>query len=705
MIASEKESGRHDDRASSLLVHWPAWAEHVRESLLAEALKGESIWIGAPRHFGKGRAILTLLSSVREVRGCATVCIGADIISAASVPNWGAAQAECKKVLKGNLPNFEAKSGGDFSNWLVLALKENSEVSLCIGVLGSRTNHEDAYFEFVGYLHSALWRVGSVDNLGALRLQILLGDEYALWHDERLTIHGSPWKLFTQKAIPFLEKTDIEWLYRKTNLHLSKSAIQTLFEVTGGHPALVEQVLEGPPHELTTPRCRGKTRALAMIQYLAGSPLVTTLREALARTPDLRTEALKYSSPRLFSPHATPLALPMKQLGLLKLFRSSEAILCGSLINGLVSSLPSASEGRITEPQTTGSAQSSPAEKHTDGECLVLLHLSDLHFGSEHRWRMSESVMSRQKRSLLEMLEEDLGRLGLLGKVDAVVVTGDFAQGGEPSELRMAKRFIKNLLTSLELGRQCLIGVCGNHDLKLTSPADGEPDNLGGADRSAWEFFAEDMLGSSKVIHWIQVASKSGHLILQIAGIDSCEITGPATSGLGFVTTRVLTDLQQSLDKGITSVAGSASVLRVLGLHHHVLPVVSHSVTDVLRGNSPSVMLNSAEILGWALRNGFTAVLHGHHHQPFAASFGYVSHGAPLGKLLVFGAGSCGVRREKLDAFSRNHYFIHVIRRESWEVLSRSLSDDGLSYHEHWTRIIPITNRTRRAHPGPLAQE
>jgi 3',5'-cyclic AMP phosphodiesterase CpdA len=66
----------------------------------------------------------------------------------------------------------------------------------------------------------------------------------------------------------------------------------------------------------------------------------------------------------------------------------------------------------------------------TDEPVIRILHLSDLHFSEDRRWD-SEPVLS----GLVEKANElDRNRLA----PDVVVITGDIAQSGKPSEYRLA---------------------------------------------------------------------------------------------------------------------------------------------------------------------------------------------------------------------------------------------------------------------------
>ncbi|NJL26903.1 MAG: hypothetical protein HC897_02975 [Thermoanaerobaculia bacterium] len=95
-------------------------------------------------------------------------------------------------------------------------------------------------------------------------------------------------------------------------------------------------------------------------------------------------------------------------------------------------------------------------------EHLTILHLSDPQFGKNHRFGSEEPF-----DTLFERLKEDLRKLrvekGLVP--DLVVLTGDLAEWGLRSEFEQALEFLEQLCALLELGRDRVAMIPGNHDV------------------------------------------------------------------------------------------------------------------------------------------------------------------------------------------------------------------------------------------------
>lgn len=98
-------------------------------------------------------------------------------------------------------------------------------------------------------------------------------------------------------------------------------------------------------------------------------------------------------------------------------------------------------------------------------EGFVILHLSDLHFGSKSRFQ------GRDRAELGRAFAEDVvsSRAGVdafrEAPVRLVVVSGDIAETGKPAEFALGLEFLKALLDGLQLPAERCVFVPGNHDI------------------------------------------------------------------------------------------------------------------------------------------------------------------------------------------------------------------------------------------------
>lgn len=99
---------------------------------------------------------------------------------------------------------------------------------------------------------------------------------------------------------------------------------------------------------------------------------------------------------------------------------------------------------------------------------LTLLHLSDPQFGRHHREPSGGIAADREHDTLRARLLQDLASLTDEGepvRPELVVVTGDLSEQARPSELHAFEAFAAGLLEGLQLPRERLVLVPGNHDV------------------------------------------------------------------------------------------------------------------------------------------------------------------------------------------------------------------------------------------------
>ena len=99
---------------------------------------------------------------------------------------------------------------------------------------------------------------------------------------------------------------------------------------------------------------------------------------------------------------------------------------------------------------------------------LTILHISDMQFGAHHLFGSNGLTSSDMAEgTLFSRLHQDLaalaGEYGL--RPDLMVVTGDLAEWGLPSEFRQVAKFLGALSEAAEIPRKHVAIVPGNHDI------------------------------------------------------------------------------------------------------------------------------------------------------------------------------------------------------------------------------------------------
>ncbi len=94
---------------------------------------------------------------------------------------------------------------------------------------------------------------------------------------------------------------------------------------------------------------------------------------------------------------------------------------------------------------------------------LLLLHLSDLHFGPHSRFARQD--LTQLGMQFHQAIEEARKEHGLRERVALVALTGDIAEAAQPREYQDAQAFFESLVAEMGLDRRRFIFVSGNHDV------------------------------------------------------------------------------------------------------------------------------------------------------------------------------------------------------------------------------------------------
>lgn len=251
-----------------------------------------------------------------------------------------------------------------------------------------------------------------------------------------------------------------------------------------------------------------------------------------------------------------------------------------------------------------------------------LVHLSDIHLGTDHAFRLpggkeSDSPRSDGRRpvwTLAEAVAVDLASAG--AQTGAVLITGDLVTRNDWTHRDRVVRFIEDLSSRLEISKDHIIVLPGNHDLFR---GDEEP-----RDFNATSYSHEDGFRIFLNLAWraradaplervVKIAVDGLPYVVALGCLNSARwSTVPGFHEFGYVGRDKLNSVLERFD------AIKDRAIRVLALHHHVVPVAAHEwVPESGEPKKPiSVTLDAGNLLDAALGAGVSAVLHGHQHSP-----------------------------------------------------------------------------------------
>ncbi|MEN3281411.1 MAG: hypothetical protein V7607_2551 [Solirubrobacteraceae bacterium] len=318
--------------------------------------------------------------------------------------------------------------------------------------------------------------------------------------------------------------------------------------------------------------------------------------------------------------------------------------------------------------------------------------LSDLHFSEDRDQHGYALVTQAGDPDLLDVLDEE--RLGYFeGKAPAaVLVTGDLTWQGTQAQFELARTFLSRLQSIWGLDWSQLIVIPGNHDITWTQ-APGPP---GAAATAAAEAGYRTFLGQAVRFNPGEQLSMGRRYLLSnfvpvdIVALNSVRLESGQFAGYGFVGADQVREAFEQM--GWTRGPKGEPRIRVLALHHHVVPVAPQ---ENLGDSRYSLTLDAGELLYTALEYGVDLVLHGHQHKPFAAAFsrmGNTSDDVARRTLPIHGLGSVGVAAQHLPGGERNAYSVLRVGadRITVEVRQRSLQQ-AHAFREAWKTELDRT--------------
>jgi predicted phosphodiesterase len=334
---------------------------------------------------------------------------------------------------------------------------------------------------------------------------------------------------------------------------------------------------------------------------------------------------------------------------------------------------------------------------HATRSNLIVL-LSDLHFSADRANHEFALVSQAGDADLLEVLDEDIrSNFGDLQPA-AVILSGDLTWKGDADEFEYARRFVSRLHSIWGLDWSQILTIPGNHDITWTGAPGAAGLPAGAEAESAYRTFVSQGLRFNPNEH-LSMGRRfllDNFIPVDVLALNSVRLESETYRGFGFVG-------PDQLEHGFNAMGwekGSepGPKLRILALHHHVVPVVP---LEKPGAQSYSLTLDAGELLYRALEHGVDIVIHGHQHKPFAAGYSRMIPRATAVSsrlLAIHGAGSIGVAASKLPAGVRNAYTMLRVDGDGIDVLVRDRSEEhGHAFRDGWTARLDRTPHGYRA--------
>ena len=291
-----------------------------------------------------------------------------------------------------------------------------------------------------------------------------------------------------------------------------------------------------------------------------------------------------------------------------------------------------------------------------------------------------------------DVLVEDLKQIGTFEKICCVVISGDIVTkgawfkeieigGSQTLGLDLARAFLEDLANNILVPKNLFFMVPGNHDIVRES--EGKPEEVQKVllhydHEKGFRTLREEFCEIYKLSPLNYVARvKLGQKKTVVFGLlNSAYLNERARfSEYGFV--------GDDADKvfSILRSISSSDAIKILVLHHHLLPVYERELLGV--DGKISLTLDAANLLRQAQEADIFAVLHGHEHA--IKKMSYSSWGPTMDQglrdltrpIMLYAGGSVGAKRDRLPADKSNAYGLIDLSGEHPSVRIRRIYSDG----------------------------
>ena len=346
--------------------------------------------------------------------------------------------------------------------------------------------------------------------------------------------------------------------------------------VSGGHAGLVQELVDelGMPTG-RRPKPSGRTSSGAR----SGSHVLREIERSLqVDRVGFSETALRYRDWGM--PEAnTPRVALLRQFGVLQTNESLSVRLFAGTIAALVERIAEASrdlapdDGTMVRPVGPRLWQRGRIPLTPDD--LVIVHISDLHVSREHyrfRFVAGDVVHLPDEPSADEVLGDDLEGLGLLDRIDGLVISGDFVWSGSDLSFVAAARSSRTLSPGsgsprtrsyLSPATMMSTGIPGHGH--AVSQRRRQSRSL----RRLPAYFGQ----RADDFQVLRLTSRSGNNRLRIVGLTPTESNVPG-AGIGFVTKKTLESANRELKKDHAT-SEASPLFTWLAVHHHVFPASS----------------------------------------------------------------------------------------------------------------------------------
>jgi 3',5'-cyclic AMP phosphodiesterase CpdA len=309
-------------------------------------------------------------------------------------------------------------------------------------------------------------------------------------------------------------------------------------------------------------------------------------------------------------------------------------------------------EERILALRTTVSSPVSATPILARGNSI--LHLTDLHYAvgpvrSQHIWRLENEEGAGF--TLATAISGALQSLGTVNDIGVLIVTGDLTFTGAQDEFKAASASLQKLMGVLNLGREHVVIIPGNHDIQWsTQERYADEPQVDTASAEAEKNYRSFYVDFYRHEPHRNLCMGRRYVFSHGATVDICALNSSSLiqgkdflAGMGRVQEAGFSDVINTLGWK----APPGLVLRMLALHHHLVPTENlEAASGYYKGFG--LAIDAPRVQRKAREHGVQLALHGHKHRYFLWHSGVydlpdeAASATYRGQLAVIGGGTAG---------------------------------------------------------------
>jgi len=355
--------------------------------------------------------------------------------------------------------------------------------------------------------------------------------------------------------------------------------------------------------------------------------------------------------------------------------------------------------------------QASGEKKRDHGLLPVVIHLSDIHFGTRldkdgnsvcmHRFKDGDYSLPLFQHMQNEFTEENSYFKFEPSRI-VLVVSGDLTYTATLSEFEEANNFLESFCRDLGISKERVVISPGNHDVDWASSAIDPTRRFDNYLSFLRMFYGKQLFEELyPLIKWdFTVAGKRplptdiisiikfDDVGIHFVSFNSCVYETPEHH-YGFVSGKQIRNAEMLIQK--LGLEKSNIICAVM--HHHLHPYPEPVV--LVKGNEhwhdQSTIRDGALVERFLERAGFDVVFHGHKHKAQVRETivrdPSINDDTP--PLIVFGGGSCGVESKELEHSIPNHYevleFLSAYRKRGAQFIKLDWREIAIAPGADWT--------------------